>query len=721
MVTESQPPNVDNEFSGRGDAVIQTGSIHGDVYMHGRRLRRSNFPPPHQLPARPAGFVDRKEHLQRLDQMLSNIREDSDVDNPSVTVIAGPPGVGKTALALYWAHAVRHDFPDGDLYIDMRGYGPHPPLSADQALDSFLRAMNFPPEGIPVETSERAALYRSLLGIKKMLIVIDNASSVKQIRDLLPGSRQCVVLVTSRGQLSSLVAREGADRVTIDVLSPGDAVALLSEIVGDDRIERNNEAAVKIAQLCGYLPLTLRVVAERIAGQPYLSLSDAVGQLEGEKNRLDALAASEDELADVRVVFSWSYRMLTSSQSKTFRLIGLHAGPEFSVRLGAALTNETVDTTANRLLELAEVHLIQQVDFERYRLHDLLRAYSLEVCQHAEHQRERTHAVRRMLVWYLLAADVGRKAILPYSHAVELSYPGEFDLPIFDDAATAMTWFEGERINLLAALQVALDWGQYDLAWKLPVVLDGFFELRSYWFEWKDIHDDGLLAARTMGDLLGQSSNLLCRADANWRLKSHNRALEDYREAESLARRIGDTWLQGFALRGAGLIYEELGRIDDAKQRYEESLEVFRVSGIRRGEGMALMSLGKAHGATGEYDVGVAHCLSAIEIFREVGDRWSEAWGLLPLAELHKDSGDAAATEADLRSALEIFDEFGDRRSSALVLESLGRALVMRGDNIAALESWRRAVALLNDLNDPHAEDLRSTLNRLEGTLGEPT
>jgi tetratricopeptide (TPR) repeat protein len=644
---------------------------------------------------------------------------DARANTPSVSIIAGPPGVGKTALALRWAHLVRNNFPDGDLYVDMRGYGTHKPLSVEQALDAFLRAMNFAPEEIPLETSERSALYRSLLSDKKVLLLLDNVSSTKQLRDLLPGTRQCAVLVTSRSQLPSLVAREGANRMTIDVLSPNDAVALLSEIIGD-RVENNNAAAGRIAQLCGYLPLTLRVVAERVASRHYLALNDAADQLEGEKNRLDALAASEDELADVRAVFSWSYRMLSAGQSKAFRFVGLHAGPELSVELAATLINESVNATTSRLEELADAHLLQQVGSDRYRLHDLLKLYSLEACQHEEHQRERTQAVRRMLVWYLLAADLGRRAILPYSHAIELPYPGQFDLPTFGEAAAAMAWFEKERMNLLAAIQAALDWGQYDLAWKLPVVLDGFFELRSYWFEWKEIHDDGLIAARTMGDPLGQSSNLLCRADANWRLKAHSEALADYGEAEGLARRIGDSWLLGFSLRGAGLIYEELGNVDEAGRHYRASLDTFRTSSNRRGEGMALLSLGKASKMAGEYGAGIADCLAAVNIFREIGDSWSEAWGLLPLAELHLAIDDTVAAEEDLRSALRIFDAFGDRRSSALVLENLGKTLVKRGDKVAALESWRQALALLDDLNDRHAEDLRSTLGVLErGSLSE--
>jgi hypothetical protein len=314
--------------------------------------------------------------------------------------------------------------------------------------------------------------------------------------------------------------------VTLDVLSPEDAIELLAEIIGDERVAADNEAAQRISALCSYLPLALRVVAERAASRPHLALRDLVGELISERNRLDALASDEDELTDVRAVFSWSYRALPPEQQRVFRLLGLHAGTEIDVAAAAALVDAPVSAIRQPMRELASVHLLQEIAADRYRLHDLLRAYSVERCQREEAQRERTLATRRMLTWYLLTADTARKAILPYSHAIPLVPAMGLAVPDFDDVRRAFDWYETERLNLLGAARQAMDLGQYDIAWKLPVVADGFFELRSYWAEWKQIHEEGLAAARLIGDQLGEASNVFCLGDANWRMGSYEEALD---------------------------------------------------------------------------------------------------------------------------------------------------------------------------------------------------
>ena len=422
-----QEPNerhVENEFSGEADAVVQAGAVHGGVHFHSGRT--FSFPPPRQLPGGTAKFVNREASLRQLDALLASLSDEAADKGSSTAIIsavAGAPGVGKTALALHWAHRVRDQFPDGDLYIDMHGYGSEPSLTEEQALDSFLRALSVAPDRIPIDLEQQAALYRSLIGDKRMLILIDNVASARDIRNLLPGSRRCFALVTTRGSLSSLVAREGAARVTLDVLSPDDAVMLLADIVGEERIDREYPAATRIAELCSYLPLALRVVAERAAGRPNTSLAELVAELISEQNRLDALASEEDQLTDVRAVFSWSYRALPPEQQRLFRSIGLHAGAEFSVSAAAALVNQSASVVSHQLQQLARVHLVHEIAAQRYRAHDLLRAYATERCQHEDAQRDRTHAIRRALNWYLLTADKARKVILPYSQALDLAKP----------------------------------------------------------------------------------------------------------------------------------------------------------------------------------------------------------------------------------------------------------------------------------------------------------
>ncbi|MGW1888962.1 ATP-binding protein [Streptomyces sp. NPDC002004] len=698
----NEPKSVSNKFSG-GDsgAVVQAGIVHGD-----------SFPPPRQLPYEVPGFVNRLNELTVLDALYPQPSEGSQDNTPAVvTAITGGPGVGKTALALRWAHKVRSRFVDGDLYIDMRGFNSSDALRPDQALDSFLRALGVEADRIPFDEQERAALFRSLLYGKKVLLFIDNVSSVAQIRQVIPASPSSLVLITSRSTLSGLVAREGAARVTLDVLSPEESVHLLREVLGGARVDSEPEAARRVAQLCGCLPLALRVVAERAASRPLLSLTELVDELVDEQDFLDALADREDELSDVRAVFSWSYRALSEQTRKAFRLLGLHEGKALGGSSAAALLTVSPAVARRRIRELTEVHLLHEISRDRYRMHDLLRSYSLERAVAEDPQEERTRAVRRGLTWYLLSAEAGRKAILPHSHAIPLVPPGEVRaIESFDNAAEAMQWFETERENLVSALRQAVKWGQYDIAWMLPVVTDGFFELGSHWVDWKYVHEVGLDAARLIGDDLGEASNLLCLGDVSWRSKSYDDAAGNYRRAIELSRNIDDAWLLGFSLRGLGLVAVEQGD-PAAEGHFESALAVFRTHGIRRGEGMSMLSLAECERARNDHAESASHCRQALDIFREIGDRWSEAWGSLPLAVSPMALGDAHAAEDYLVRAIGIFHEFTDRRSEALALTQLGESFLVRHESASARDCWEKAVIIYDDLGDPLADQLRRRID----------
>jgi len=596
----------------------------------------------------------------------------------------------------------------------MHGYGSEPSLTEEQALDSFLRALSVAPDRIPIDLEQQAALYRSLIGDKRMLILIDNVASARDIRNLLPGSRRCFALVTTRGSLSSLVAREGAARVTLDVLSPDDAVMLLADIVGEERIDREYPAAARIAELCSYLPLALRVVAERAAGRPNTSLAELVAELISEQNRLDALASEEDQLTDVRAVFSWSYRALPPEQQRLFRSIGLHAGAEFSVSAAAALVNQSASVVSHQLQQLARVHLVHEIAAQRYRAHDLLRAYATERCQHEDAQRDRTHAIRRALNWYLLTADKARKVILPYSQALDLASSEELNTPSLENMESAMAWYEEERLNILAALQQAMDLGQYDLAWKLPTVSDGFFEIRAYWQEWKNIHLEALAAATTIGDSLGEASSRRCLGDVSWRTGDYDAALDHYQRCAQIARRIGDPWIEGFGVRGSGLAHQELGQISRAIPYFEQAREIFEQAGFTRGMAMSLLSLGKCCRVEGDLDGAADYGERATEMFRQISDRWSLAWGLIPLGEVYAEMGNTDEAERQFVEAADIFAEFEDRRSEAQALSQLGSVYISSGDVAQGKRCWARALLLFEDLGDQSADELRLRLNSIQ-------
>jgi tetratricopeptide (TPR) repeat protein len=703
-------PGADNDFSGEANAVMQAGSVHGDVYLS---TARRPFPPPRQLPLGPSAFVNRRVDIDRLDALLETRAQRERRPTAAVSMVTGAPGVGKTALALYWAHRVSSRFPDGALYVDMHGYGPGAVLVPEQALDLFLRALNVSADGIPDALDERAALFRSILDGKRVLVLIDNASSSTQVRHLLPASPECCAVVTSRSSLPSLVAREGAVRVTLDVLSAGESVQLLSELLGAPRTDAEPANALRIAELCGYLPLTLRIVAERAISRPRLSLAELIEELVSEQHRLDALALEEDELSDTRAVFSWSYQAVTPELRKVFRLLGTHSGPDIGVEAAAALTGSDALVVRRQLRTLADAHLLQEKAANRFHLHDLVRVYSVERAFAEDGQEERIKAVRRILTWYLLTADASRRAILPYSASFPLVPAGGIVvIEEFESGPAGMRWFDAERLNLRALLRQASELAQFDIVWKLAIAVSGYLELGAYWAEWEETVEMGLAAARTLGDRFGEAVSLSILGDAAWRGGRPDEAAERYERTAHIGHEMGVGWIEGFGLRGQGLINEERGHLGIAAELFEGALQVFRSSGFRRGEGMSLLSLGKCARANGDLPAALSNGVAAVEIFKEIGDTWTVAWGGLDLGMSYIAAGHLAEALTVLRTAVEIFDDFGDRRCQAQSLALLGDAL-RDGEPRAAEDCWRRAADLYESLGDDQAGELRA---RLTGT-----
>jgi tetratricopeptide (TPR) repeat protein len=703
-------PGTANDFSGEADAVLQTGPIHGDVYLSTARHR---FPAPRQLPMGPSAFVNRQDDLDRLDRL---IEAPAGADGEHrltavVSAVAGAPGVGKTALALHWAHRARGRFPDGALYVDLQGYGPGPALVPEQALDLFLRALGTPADSIPEPLDERAALYRSIMDGKRILVLIDNASSSTQVRHLLPASPKCCTVVTSRSSLPSLVAREGAVRVTLDVLSPGESVQLLGELMGTARVSADAASALRVAELCGHLPLALRIVAERAISRPRLSLAELVEELVGEQHRLDAMASAEDELSDTRAAFSWSYRELSPDLRRTFRLLSIPGGADIGPEAAAALTLSDTATAKRHLRALADAHLLHEKTTNRFQLHDLVRVYSTERASAEESQEDRIKALRRLLTWYLLTADAGRRAILPYSASFPLVPAGDITvIDEFDNGPAAMRWFEAERLNMRALVRQADELAQLDIVWKLAIAVSGYLELASYWTEWEETVARGLTAARTLGDRLGEAASLSILGDAAWRGGRLDEAIERYERTAEIAREIAVGWLEGFGLRGQGLIQEERGHFDVASGFFESALQVFRASGFRRGEGMSLLSLGRCARTLGDLETALSRGAAAVEIFEEIGDTWTVAWGGFDLAASYVAAGRLAEARAVLTKAVAVFADFGDRRCQAQSLELLGAVLRDSGDPRAAGDCWRQAAELYEALADPRAAGLRERL-----------
>lgn len=352
-----------------------------------------------------------------------------------------------------------------------------------------------------------------------------------------------------------------------------------------------------------------------------LPLGELAEEIVGEKVRLDALALQEDELSDTRAVFSWSYRAMTPELQQAFRRLGLHSGSDISLGAAAAIIGVETSAARRQLRSLAQVHLIEEAAANRFHMHDLLRSYACERAAAEDSQQERIQAIRRVLTWYLLASDAGRRAILPYSAAVPLVPARGVDVRKgFGDSIEAMRWFDSEHLNILAALTKAAEHGQLDIVWKLAVTVSGFLELRSHWPDWEHSIRAALAAAQTLGDPFGEAVSLQLMADVSWRNGHLAEARDQYGRSSVLAREISVGWLEGFALRGLGLVQEEQGDAEAARCLFEKALHVFRKSSHRRGEGMSLLSLGKTARALTNVSDAISYGSQALGLFEEIGE-----------------------------------------------------------------------------------------------------
>ncbi|HET8659123.1 MAG TPA: tetratricopeptide repeat protein, partial [Micromonosporaceae bacterium] len=549
-----------------------------------------------------------------------------------IAVITGPPGVGKTALAVQWAHRVRRRFTDGDLYVNLRGYDIDPPVSPDEALDGFLRALSVPVERIPPTVDGKAALYRTQIQRRRILLILDNASTAEQVRPLLPDSTGCVVVVTSRSRLPSLTARNGARQISLDPLSTAEATSLLREIIGAARVDAEPGAALDLARHCGYLPLALRIAADRAAARPHVRLAYVSGELACEQDRLDLLATMDnDETTAMRAVFAWSFRELHGEAARTFRLLGLHAGPDISVAAAAALAGTTAARVRPLLEALNSVHLLERAGENRYRLHDLLRAYAAERAIADENDHDRASAVARVLAWYLYTATVAGRVLdcgPTFDCQPRQALLGSADTdnapPTFTTHEQALAWFKTDCANLVAAVGQAFDAGQYEIAWKLPFALSHFFDVDKPSADWISVHRIGLAAVRHLNNQRGEACILADLAGVYQHFQQFDESLDCRLRSLVIFREIGDQWGEALSLCYLGRTHHRLGELDHAVGHLQRSLDIWQALGNRSGQALALNILGGILRALQRHDEALAHHQKALAIYRETGNARGE-------------------------------------------------------------------------------------------------
>jgi DNA-binding SARP family transcriptional activator/Flp pilus assembly protein TadD len=671
-------------------------------------------PAPQELPGDVAAFTGRTGELAELDQMLlSQPDQDGEakVTAAVISAVSGTAGVGKTALAIHWAHHAAEKFPDGQLYVNLRGYDPAQPVTAADVLAMFLRSLGVAGRDIPQDESERAARYRSLLAGRQVLVVLDNASTVGQVRPLLPGHPACAVVVTSRDSLAGLVARDGARRLNLDLLPLADAVALLRQLVGA-RVDAEPGAAVTLAAQCARLPLALRVAAELATARPHVPLASLVTELSGQRQRLDLLHADGDPATSVRTVFSWSYHQLSAEAARMFRLLGLHPGPDISVPAAASLAGIPEAEARQLLAELARAHLIAEHAPGRYAFHDLLRAYAADQAYDTDNDTARREATGRMLDHYLHTAARATLLLLdPPKEPVVLAPPRPGAAPEQPtDYSQALAWFEAEHHVLLAAISLGAGSGFDAHAWQLPWAMVSFLRIRGHWQERAAIQRTALAAATRLDDTAAQavSSRLLA---ATWtELGDYEQARCHYARSLTLYQRLGNRLGEARIQHGLGVVSGRQGHYADALDHAEQAMSLYQASGDKASEAEALNNVGWYHGLLGDYEKARALCRQALTLCAEAGNRWfeGEIWDSLGYAE-HQ-LGNLAEAVACYQRALILHREASYRSKEAKVLTHLGDTRHAAGEPAQARQAWQQALAIFDDLQHPDADQVRAKL-----------
>ncbi|MEV4054995.1 tetratricopeptide repeat protein [Amycolatopsis sp. NPDC049688] len=659
---------VHNTVPGSAGTVVQAGSI-GGVHLH--PAPAPELPVPRQLPVLPDGFAGRSAQLGELDRLLAGDRAEAVV----ISAIDGAAGIGKTTLALRWSHQAAERFPDGQLYVNLRGFEPvAAPVAATEALRGFLAALRVPADAIPADEEAQSALYRSILAGRRVLVLLDNARDAAQVRPLLPGSPTCAVLVTSRNRLAGLVARDGAHLVNLDVLPPAEARALLAHRLGAGRVAAEPDAIASLIRSCGGFPLALAIAAARAALNPGLPVRDLADELADEDGRLTALDAGEPH-TDLESVFSWSYRSLTPDAASLFRRLGTQPGPDVGFEAACVLAGAAAPGTRRLLDELGRANLVEQYVPGRYRLHDLLRLYAKRQANAAD-----AEAGRRMLSWY-------RERVTSATSWLDSSLATD---RYFRRRSDALRWLDVERGNLVAAI---VDGDEPELA----CLLAPFFRRRGNFEDWQRT----LIAAVTTADrvmhIKVRVQLHLAQAEAHagddldssrlehlvWDLKPHDQV--------GAWRTLAEAHLAG-------------GRMTLSRKAAETALGIQQQLDDIRAEACTIVLLAEIQSYQLLFDETAGNLEQARELWRRLGDSWFEADTLVRRADADRNRSHVAEAISCLDQALVIYRAFDDPVSMAETTSLRGTVFCQFGAVTMAHDMQLAAHRMLADASAAREE-----------------
>jgi DNA-binding SARP family transcriptional activator len=681
----------------------QLGRLHQAILRRDPSLEPApatgSVPVPRELPTQVLGFTGRQAALAALTAALPG-----DSAGP-VTVLAltGSPGVGKTALAVNWAHRIADRFPDGQLFVNLRGSHPAAALPPATALAAMLRSLGVSAEEIPDDEARAAAVYRSLLAGRRALILLDDAGSAEQIRQLLPGSGGCAVLVTSRDRLGGLVARDGARRLPLDVLTAAEAHQLLSDLLGQGRVAAEPDPAAALADACARLPLALRIATAHLADRPGTAIADYLAELRS-GDRLAALRMDGDEASSVSAALGLSYQALPADAARLLRLLGLVPGPDVTAEAAARLVDADPVPTLARLVRSS---LLTEPAPGRYALHDLLREFAVRLSEFEDEPSERDAARERLFRHYLLRAEAA--AATAYDYALRLPVPaGEEDGPParFDGNAAALAWLDAELPNLVAAVNHAARHGPHRFAWLLADRLRGYFWYSRRLPEWLSIAGIAAACAERAGELPAEAMARLSIADAHQASDRHEESISHFRRAAELARRAGWRTAEMAALNNLGTVYIECGRLAEAAKLYQD---LVKLDGSDRPLATHLHNLAVVESGLGRLADSYSHYREALERYRAAGDRSGECGTLVALAVHRCLCGQIPEALTLAAKACQLATDTGNPFHRLLAANALGSATREDGDPGRAIELHREAYQTAVRLDDRvrQAEALR--------------
>lgn len=678
--------------------VVQIGSLRGDVHAGAAPL-----PPPHQLPGGPRLFADRVDAIRRLDELHDAAAR--------VVVLHGTGGVGKTALATHFLSSATEAFTDGILHCDLHGFSDDTPADPGDVLDRLLRDLGAAPEHIPRDLAGRAAAFRTRTHGRRLGFLIDNAVSAAQVRPLLPGQGDHLVLVTTRLHLSGLRV-DGAEFLELGPLDDSGAAELVERILSDDRTRDEPDAVHALAGLCGGLPLAVCAAVSGLTMRRHQPLSRLVERLSRARHRLSAFG-SEPEMS-VEAVLTDSYRWLSPGAQRMYRLLGLSPGRDLPPDAAGALAGASEEEAEELLTELLTVSLLEESAGGRLRQHDLTRLHARARAEEEGTESEREEALDRLLEHYLTTAASAALTLNPGRWRVGPAFDRD-DLPRFADRSAALTWLTEELETLRSCVRTAHGTGRHATCWQLCEALRPLFTLRKHFEVWAESHETGLSSARALDDASATGTVLTALGVLYVSTGEIGRAVATHEEGLAEWTRAGHELGRASALEGLGVCELARGRPGQASAHFLRALGIHEALGRARGVTLMRRRLGEALRDAGDHEEAVRHLTGALEGFPAEKEPYQRLRTLVALAETHTASGRGETASPLLTEALELSSATGASAEEARVRIMLAETALDHGRPGEAREQLELALSLQEELADRGAGTTRDMLSRLRG------